>query len=627
MKQNQKIKLLISYHKPDVLLKDSVLTPVHAGRARALHDKPEDDESLQWMLNHTIGDNTGDHISDQNNIFNEMTAVYWAWKNCEKIGNPDYIGFMHYRRHFIFNAKLKKAIYECQDMEGDYLDRICYNENNIKNIMKDCDFVCVKPQWRDSLYEQYKRNHEIEDLDTAIEILKEKYPQFASAADQYLSGHDAYFCNMFIFPRKIFFEYAAWFFDIAMELLRRVDFTYKRLFISEWLTGIFITYLLKKGKKGKFFPTIIAEGEHEIPVVLAADQGYAYPLTVAVASLLKNAAKNTAYRFYLLLSQDFPKEKTDIIEQLCRQHPRSSYQFINMGNAYSDAAITILHITKATYYRLKLPSILPNINKCIYLDADVVVNGDLSGLYRTCIDDRYIAGVRAFGYLQSDAKIADKLRELGIASMDQYVNAGVLLMNLEKMRRDHMEDMFEALLEKKFESQDQDILNAACYGKIRLLPFQYNVMTKYPVYSDCAYQNTPYFQRWIKKEEWDFGRKNPVIIHYADKKKPWSDMSSYYADKWWELLNCFESKTAVDIINCYKEELIQNAYETERLRKLMVAQRNDLRREMQRRTVFRVRNVLYIPKKIRGLIRCLNEHGIRYTVRECMSVLGLGKFL
>lgn len=81
-----KCKILISYHKKDFLLKDDILTPIHAGRANAL--KKEPNESLEWLLKNMIGDNTGDNISDRNGSYNEMTSVYWAWKNYDALGNP-----------------------------------------------------------------------------------------------------------------------------------------------------------------------------------------------------------------------------------------------------------------------------------------------------------------------------------------------------------------------------------------------------------------------------------------------------------------------------------------------------------------------------------------------------------
>jgi lipopolysaccharide biosynthesis glycosyltransferase len=592
---------------------------VHAGRANAIMRMESDNEKLKWLLENTVGDDTGDNISEKNGTFNEMTTVYWAWKNYDTLGNPDYIGFMHYRRHFIFDDTMEKASYECLDICEDYYDQIKYDEEKIIDIMDDCDFVCTKPQWRKSLYEHFRLNHEIEDLDTTLNILKKKYPEYAEAADHYVNGQNAFFCNMFIFPREIFFQYAEWFFDITLELMEQIDFTNKRLFVSEWLTGIFITYLLENGKKAKYLPMMIAEGEHEIPLVLASDNGYAYPMIVTIASALQTAKANTTYSFYLLVSDDFSRENREIIDRICGQYQRCKYQFIDMHNAYDDANLSIEHITKATYYRLQLPSLLQDLGKCIYLDVDIVVKNDLSALYRMCIDDKYIAGVRALGYLQSDKKIETKLEELEIESLEEYVNAGVLLMNLAKMRRDNLEDKFAELLKKDFKSQDQDILNVACYGRIRMLPFKFNAMTKYPLYSDKAYSNTKYLQKWIEKSDWNNGRKHPTIIHYADKKKPWNDLSSIYAQEWWDVIDKLPDDVAHKITKYYFGNLIEAAYETEQARKLAVAHKKDALKKLKRlkkSKTYKVGNIiLFVPKKILGGMKCIKQHGVSYTIK------------
>lgn len=643
------MKLLLSYHKPDYLFKDSVLMPIHAGRELAMNRMDECDEKRKWLLENTQGDDLGDNISRKNGTYNEMTTVYWAWKNYDVLGNPDYIGFMHYRRHFVFNPNLTKHTYESRDITENYFNRINYDENEVVQIMEDCDFVCTKPQWRKSMYEHFRLNHEIEDLDTAIEILKEKYPEYAEAADNYLNGHDAYFCNMFIFPKEIFFQYASWFFDITLELEKRIDFTYKRLFVSEWLTGIFITYLKMQGKKGKYLPMMIAEGEHEIPIVMAADNGYAYPMMVAIASLLNTAKPNTAYIFNLLISEDFSDENKKFIERICESNVKCKYNFIEMHDAYEEAHIAIKHITTATYYRLQLPTLLENIGKCIYLDVDLIAKKDLSAMYRICVDDKYIAGVRALGYYETEEKIERKKATLEIDCLDDYINAGVLLMNLAKIRRDGIEQRFEELLEKNFPSQDQDILNCACVGRIRRLPFKYNAMTKYPLYSDVAYANTKYMHKWIEESDWDNGRKDPVIIHYADKKKPWNDMSAYYAKDWWEVVATLPADISVKITSFYLGNLVQSAYDVEQKRRLAVSHKRDALAENKRlkkkvkneslkqkealNEVKKIKNskeyklgkkLLFIPRKIKGGIKCVKDHGVFYTIKHALKKL-LGK--
>lgn len=147
----EKIKILLAYHKEDVLLKDDVLTPIHAGREVALQSKSP--EEFQWLLKNTVGDDTGENISAKNSLYNEMTTIYWAWKNMNKLENPDYIGFMHYRRHFMFSTR-PKPIYEYYDeIDAKYLKSINYNKESIRKLLNDYDFICPAPQYCKSVYE------------------------------------------------------------------------------------------------------------------------------------------------------------------------------------------------------------------------------------------------------------------------------------------------------------------------------------------------------------------------------------------------------------------------------------------------------------------------------------------
>lgn len=95
-KKKPTVKILVGYHRPAVLLKDEVLTPIHLGRALATEaskDGSMSKEDYQWMLDNMIGDDTGENISEENRKYCELTALYWAWKNYDKLGNPDYVNF------------------------------------------------------------------------------------------------------------------------------------------------------------------------------------------------------------------------------------------------------------------------------------------------------------------------------------------------------------------------------------------------------------------------------------------------------------------------------------------------------------------------------------------------------
>ena len=197
-----------------------------------------------------------------------------------------------------------------------------------------------------------------------------------------------------------------------------------------------------------------------IPVVLAADNNYRYPLMVTLLSSLMNAKKNTKYQFIILVSDQFDMESMELINKLLKQYDMPEAAFYNMQDNYQNIEMQIKHISYATFYRLQLPELLKEVEKCIYLDVDVVVKKDLKEFFDIELGDNYIAGVKAAGYYYPEEKKTATISLLEIDKLDQYINAGVLLINLKKMREDKLTETFEKLLEKNFPSQDQDILNA-----------------------------------------------------------------------------------------------------------------------------------------------------------------------
>lgn len=289
-----------------------------------------------------------------------------------------------------------------------------------------------------------------------------------------------------------------------------------------------------------------------IPVVLAADNNYRYPLMVTLLSLLMNAKKNTKYQFIILVSDQFDMESMELINKLLKQYDMPEAVFYNMQDNYQNIEMQIKHISYATFYRLQLPELLKEVEKCIYLDVDVVVKKDLKEFFDTELGDNYIAGVKAAGYYYPEEKKTATINLLEIDKLDQYINAGVLLINLKKMREDKLAETFEKLLEKNFPSQDQDILNAACYGHIKVLPPKYNAMTKYNVGIKDEYDRIECLHICYTREEWNEACETPVIIHYADRWKPWQDLRGIFVQEWWKYIKVLNQYT-----DCF-QWLIQN---------------------------------------------------------------------
>ena len=271
-------------------------------------------------------------------------------------------------------------------------------------------------------------------------------------------------------------------------------------------------------------------------LALAADNNYINPMLVAVQSAVQSADKDTKYEIHLLLNEDISSSNMEKLERMRELHKRHDFVIHHLKDIYKENVMRIGHITSVTYFRLQLPSLLEHAEKCIYLDCDVLVCQDLSELFCTDISEQYIAGVRAPRHYRTEKVIQETLSRLEIPAIDQYINAGVILMNLDRMRKDGIENRFHQLIKNNYSSQDEDIINKACYGMIQILPPRYNIMP-YGFLSESAakvYQNDTGLQRAYSFEEWNDCRLNPAIIHYATRYKPWNDLSVNYANLWWK---------------------------------------------------------------------------------------------
>ena len=269
-----------------------------------------------------------------------------------------------------------------------------------------------------------------------------------------------------------------------------------------------------------------------IPIILAADNNYAPYMSVLMISILKNAKSNPFIDFYLLVPDSFDNKYEKLIQKDCKFYKNKQINFINIKNAFSNTKQMISHITKQTYYRLQAADILPEkYDKCVYLDIDTIVNNDLSELFSIDLEYNYVAGVRAPGY-RYDA-FPSKWNQfyaerIGIPSVDKYINAGVIVLNLKEIRANNLTSVLceEAL--KNYPTQDQDVINKVFYNRIKILPFYYNAQTI------RVFEEDEKLLKLFTKEEIDKTRKEPFIIHYSTQTKPWNDRKCIFANYWWK---------------------------------------------------------------------------------------------
>ena len=190
------IKIIVATHKRYWMPHDSIYLPLHVGA--------EGKYNIGYQP-----DNTGDNISSKNANYCELTGLYWAWKNLK----ADYIGLVHYRRHFsngrVLTNKRNRIITKIE----------------LEEKISDNDILLPIPRnyWIETNYSQYAHAHHAIDLDTTREILKDKYPKYILAYDKIMKQTIGHRFNMFIMKYVRFDEYCSWLFDILFELEKILD--------------------------------------------------------------------------------------------------------------------------------------------------------------------------------------------------------------------------------------------------------------------------------------------------------------------------------------------------------------------------------------------------------------------
>lgn len=219
---NEDLVIYVITHKKYNLLNNGIYTPLFVGA------------NGKKTFNY-LRDDMGDNISEKNPYYNELTGLYWMWKN----SNANIIGLVHYRRYFI------------NHIWGNFL-----NKNDIIKYLNKYDIIIAKHTSfnEGSLYKYFNNEKEInvtfENLPILKGILEKLYPGYVSSFEIYLNKNIFYPFSMFITSKQILNEYCVWLFNILDEFENKVglhpygNHNYKkRVFgiLAEFLFGVWLT--------------------------------------------------------------------------------------------------------------------------------------------------------------------------------------------------------------------------------------------------------------------------------------------------------------------------------------------------------------------------------------------------
>ena len=255
--------------------------------------------------------------------------------------------------------------------------------------------------------------------------------------------------------------------------------------------------------------------KNRIPIFFAVDDNYIPCLGVAIKSLIDNASKNNLYEIKVLYTNIKGKNQK-IIKKM--QQDNIKIDFVNVSkhiNKVKQQLYTRDYFSAATYFRLFIPELYPEYNKVIYLDCDITILSDIADLYNIDLKENLIAAAPdgVINDFEVFREYAEKV--VGVSNYKHYFNAGVIVMNLEEMRKfKFMEKFLYSLETIKFRvAQDQDYLNRLCKGRVKIISDNWNRMP-------------------IRKDK--VPRRKLKLIHYNMANKPWHFDDVLYQEYFWK---------------------------------------------------------------------------------------------
>lgn len=257
------------------------------------------------------------------------------------------------------------------------------------------------------------------------------------------------------------------------------------------------------------------QNKQVLPIFFAVDDGYMPFLAVTLQSLVDNSSEEYYYLIKILYT-NISEDNKEKIKKYERENVNIEFVDLNYYiGKIKDKLYTRDYYSKTTYFRLFIPNLYPQYDKALYLDCDIVLLRDVAELFNIDMGDNLVGGapddvIQTYEVFQEYVE-----KVVGVADYRNYFNAGVLLMNLDELRKYNFQEKFLYSLDKiKFSvAQDQDYLNRLCKGRVKIIDKTWNRM---PISN-------------IEVDE-----KDLKLIHYNLAFKPWHFEDILYKEYFWK---------------------------------------------------------------------------------------------
>ena len=232
------------------------------------------------------------------------------------------------------------------------------------------------------------------------------------------------------------------------------------------------------------------ENLNTIPIFFTVDDKYVPFLAVALQSLIENSSEKNYYLIKILYTS-ITEENQEKIKKYEKENVNIEFVDLNYYiNKIKNKLYTRDYYSVTTYFRLFIPNLYPQYNKALYLDCDIVLLADVAELYNIDMGDNLVAAAPddVIQKIEVFQEYVEKV--VGVADYRNYFNAGVLLMNLDELRK----------------------LNRLCKGRVKIIS---NVWDKMPISNDTDTNDLK-------------------LIHYNLAFKPWHFEDILYKEYFWK---------------------------------------------------------------------------------------------
>lgn len=254
-----------------------------------------------------------------------------------------------------------------------------------------------------------------------------------------------------------------------------------------------------------------------IKIALASDEKYMPHLATTIASILCNAMDSDELTFYVL-DGGISVESKNRFDQLQKLKP-FTLNWLPIDFSLLEKCPNISYFSKNTYSRLLLTELLPDEDRLLYMDCDIVVTTSLSELWNADLQGNSFGCVYDKG---ANSPACTTIKQRLNLEHTYIFNAGILLMDLQKICQNRLFQKTLKWIEENSEIitwADQDGLNVIFQDDKLRLPDKWNVSAVRTVSSEL--------------------KELPAIIHYMGTQKPWQlayrDLFGWYYWKYRDL--------------------------------------------------------------------------------------------